>query len=72
MSKLQCAKLATVRRRPNLASRRKSGNLPGVVYMGEDWIGCRVMIVPLPVWRSLFRTLNNGHRIIEKVRKIVK
>lgn len=65
-------KTATVRRRPNLASRRKSGRLPGVIYVGGEWIGQVVKVISMPAWNEILKELGAIERFKRKLRKMAK
>lgn len=63
---------ATVRRRPNLASRRKSGIKPGVIYLNEEWIGQMVKVLPLASYHELITNLREAQRSLYRIREASK
>lgn len=66
------AKTHYVRRRPKLSRRRNSGKLPGVIYMSENLIGCRVKVVPINIWRGLIKTFMQKHKQLIRIRKVAQ
>lgn len=61
------SKKATVRKRPNLSSRRKSGLLPAVIYLGSGWMGQQVQVVPVDEWRRINNSLKNQIQLVKKL-----
>lgn len=64
------SKTATVRSRPKLASRRNSRHLAAVIYLGGEWIGQKVKVVPEIEWRRLNNRLRTHDTNFKKMKTI--
>ncbi len=65
------SKTATVRLRPKLSRRRNSGRMPGVIYLGSEWINQKVKVMPINSYKNLTAKLRKLQNILKRIERLI-